>query len=140
MEKELTMLKERLLDNIRDSNKKGDTTLDELKCLSEAVDMLKDLAELDAMDRYGQSQSTVSGYYSPVPVNMSNIHHPNDIRSGTYPSTYRDGVSAGYNMRSGHSINDRIIARLESMYDTEKSPHDREVIDKWIRMGTANNM
>lgn len=34
---------------------------------------------------------------------------------------------------SGHSIKDRMIARLEGMYDEAKSEHEREEIQKEIR-------
>lgn len=33
---------------------------------------------------------------------------------------------------SGHSINDRMIARLEDMYDEAKSEHEREEIRREI--------
>ena len=33
---------------------------------------------------------------------------------------------------SGHSIKDRMIAKLEGMYDEAKTDHERQVIDQWI--------
>lgn len=33
---------------------------------------------------------------------------------------------------AGHSINDRMIDRLERMYDEAQSDHEREVVGSWI--------
>lgn len=42
---------------------------------------------------------------------------------------YYDRGGYGY---SGHSIKDRMIAKLESMYDEAKSDHERQIVDEWI--------
>ena len=43
----------------------------------------------------------------------------------------RDGsYDDGY---SGHSIKDRMVAKLEDMYDQAKSEHERQIVDEWIK-------
>ena len=50
-----------------------------------------------------------------------NPSHDNS-RDGSYDDGY-----------SGHSIKDRMVAKLESMYDQAKSEHERQIVDEWIR-------
>lgn len=33
---------------------------------------------------------------------------------------------------SGHSIKDRMVAKLEEMYDEAKTEHERQIVDEWI--------
>ena len=51
--------------------------------------------------------------------------------TGRYIS--RDGAMHDDYMMSGHSIKDRMVARLEAMYDEAKSEHERDEIRKEIR-------
>lgn len=46
-----------------------------------------------------------------------------------YGRSYDRSYDRGY---SGHSIKDRMIARLEGMYDEAKSEHERQIVDEWI--------
>jgi len=34
---------------------------------------------------------------------------------------------------SRHSIKDRMISKLESMYDDAKTDHEKQIVDEWIR-------
>ena len=48
---------------------------------------------------------------------------------------YYDGNSSRYNDfsgYSGHSIQDRMIDKLEQMYDEAKTEHERQVVQDWI--------
>lgn len=36
-------------------------------------------------------------------------------------------------MYSGHSLKDRMIAKLEEMYDDVKNDHERQLLDTWMR-------
>ena len=69
--------------------------------------------------------------------------------SGTMPDySYRRGrsmttgryVSRGYdgNHYSGHSIHDRMVAKLEELYNEGIGPHDEAVVDAGIRMIQQN--
>lgn len=44
---------------------------------------------------------------------------------------YRDGYS-------GHSIKDRMVARLESMMDEAKTDHERQTVNEWINRLSNN--
>lgn len=104
--------------------KKGDISQAE-------VDALKDAWTIKLMLEGCDEQGTMSYGMMPDPEMGS---------YGSYGGSYRRGRSmtagrymsrdAGY---SGHSIKDRMIARLEAMYDEAKSEHEREEIQKEIR-------
>ena len=50
---------------------------------------------------------------------------------------YYDGNSgnSGY---SGHSINDRMIDRLERMFDEAQNDHERQIVREWINRIKSN--
>jgi len=55
-----------------------------------------------------------------------------DPSTGRYMSRdaeRRPRSDTGY---SGHSIKDRMIAKLEQMYDEAKTDHERQIVDEWI--------
>ena len=101
--------------------KKGDISQTE-------IDALKDAWTIKLMLEAYEEQGPMS--YSMMP----------DPEMGSYGGSYRRGRSmttgrymsreSGY---SSHSIKDRMIARLEDMYDEAKSEHEREEIQKEIR-------
>ena len=64
---------------------------------------------------YRRGRSSVTGQY----VSRDSSHR------------YYDGGSrnSGY---SGHSIQDRMIAKLEDMYDEAHTEHERQVVQDWI--------
>lgn len=43
--------------------------------------------------------------------------------------SHRGSYDQGY---SGHSISDRMVSRLEEMYDEAQTEHERQLIDEWI--------
>lgn len=45
--------------------------------------------------------------------------------------SYRDGYS-------GHSIKDRMVARLEDMMDEAKTDHERQTVSEWINRLQSN--
>ena len=55
-------------------------------------------------------------------------------------SSYRRSMMGSHRRRScddgysGHSIKDRMIARLEEMIDEAKSEHERQTVEDWIRI------
>lgn len=69
--------------------------------------------------RYVSRDSSSRGYYDEGNSNRG-YHDGNSSR-------YYD--SSGY---SGHSIKDRMIARLEEMFDEAQSEHERQVVQEWI--------
>lgn len=66
-------------------------------------------------------------------------YHDSSYRRGRSPVTGRyisRGHEDGY---SGHSIMDRMVASLESMYDEAKTDHERQTVSEWInRLRNSN--
>ena len=110
------------------------------KVLPQELSALKEAWELRAMIKCSEEMGDESSY------DMMPRSYMMDPRYGSYEGgSYRRGRSMttgrymsredGYSSGgySGHSIKDRMIARLESMYDEAKSEHEREEIQKEIR-------
>lgn len=138
MEKVLNDFKEQIKEEIKKIMKKGDLTPAELDNGMKAVCLVEKINEIlegsggmdysqgwmpptrypdysyEDMNSHARSRSPVTGRY---------------ISHGMHGNSYTD-MSNGY---SGHSINDRMIARLEDMYDSAKTEHERETVDRWIK-------
>lgn len=102
--------------------KKGDLTPTELEVAMKAVCLMEKIQSLSAMD-YSEGYTegySMRGYYDEPGMSMARGRSP---VTGRY-------ISRGY---SGHSIKDRMIARLEGMYDEAQSDHERQVVDSWIK-------
>ena len=142
---------EMLVEQIKKINKKGDISPAELDSLHKAYS-LRQLITCGGEGGYDGEK--MSGYYMPDPERMSGYRMPHmRVSYGRpYYDGYDDGDSLGrgrspvtgrYISRdgthmyeanvSGHSIKDRMIARLETMYDEAKSEHERQVITEEIR-------
>lgn len=52
---------------------------------------------------------------------------------GATSRRFYDGDHARADGYSGHSIKDRMVAQLESMYDEAHSDHERRILDTWLR-------
>lgn len=128
MDKTLEHLKETLEDEIKKIVKKGDITPTELESAYRAVKTIK---MIDEMCGYGYSE----GPHGTMRYSYGN-EYPYYHDRGRSPVTGRYiSRDAGY---SGHSIADRMVAKLESMYDEAKTDHERQTVDEWIhklRMG-----
>lgn len=113
-----------------------------LKAAKEIMDIIGDLPS-DANDTssngYNTSYAVRPGFKHEA--EYSGAYFPREVYSG-YPYSYRRGrsaetgryVSRGYDNYSGHSIDDRMIAAIEDMYDDAKTDHERQKIDTAIRM------
>jgi len=116
MDKTLDRLKETLEDEIKKIVKKGDITPAELESAYRAV---KTINMIDEMCDRG---------YSEGPHGTMRYSY----ERGRSPVTGRYISHNGYNGYSGHSIADRMVAKLESMYDEAKTDHERSTIEEWI--------
>ena len=74
--------------------------------------------------------------YEPMGYDEASYRRGRSSVTGQYVSRdsshrYYDGGSrnSGY---SGHSIQDRMIAKLEDMYDEAHTEHERQVVQDWI--------
>lgn len=126
MEKTYHNLKETLEGQIKLIAKKGDAiTPEEVMSLKNALSSLCKIHELMSYDGYsegyyGTSRSPVTGrYISGSPHGSMRMHY------GDY--------------MYGHSIKDRMIARLEPMYDEAKTEHERQMIANTINRIQSDN-
>lgn len=148
LNKSLESLKDLLNEEIRKVTKKGDITPTELEnmtktlCLIEKIKMVE-----DGHDYWDNGEPGMSGRHYP----MRSYGIPDwryDGMSGTRRSSTTGRYMSGDNMSgryydrsygmpdpgySGHSIKDRMVAKLESMYDEAKTDHERQVVEEWIR-------
>lgn len=130
---------------IEELNKKPNITPTELDALKKAYELRMELQDCYGdmgMSEMGGSYGryTMHGTYDGNP--MDNSYRMYGMR-GRSPVTGRyisrdeamhDDHMMNYNDRmSGHSIKDRMVARLEAMYDEAKSEHERDEIRKEIR-------
>lgn len=73
------------------------------------------------VSRDSSNNSNYRGYHDGGSNNSNRYHDGGSTRG------YYDG--SGY---SGHSIKDRMISRLEEMYDEAQTEHERQVVQDWI--------
>ena len=136
MEKVLTDLKHLLEDELRKIVEKNDISPVELENATKAVCLMQKVQEIeewpsdDEMNDYYSRRGSYGGH-------MGSYRRGRDADTGRYVSR-RDGrmsrrdrmeMDDGY---SGHSIKDRMIARLEEMMDEAGGEHERETINDWI--------
>lgn len=105
MDKTLDMVYDRLLDEIENSVKK-DLSPATLEMLDMAVDILKDLKEIEAMESVG---------YSGQNKSYDNYERGNSMR-GRYERSYS---------RTGNAMTE-----LENMYNNAQTDKEREIIRK----------
>lgn len=147
MNKTYSKIEEKLDSDICELIKKPNMSRDELMMLGQAVDILKDISTVKAMDAYGGNEDDYSS--------ASYASRAMTRRSMDYSRGYEDGMSMaqnrsprtgrfvsgddgwdvhpnGYDGRSGHSINDRMIDNIERMYDNAGTEHERAEIQDVI--------
>lgn len=147
MNKTYSKIEEKLDSDICELIKKPNMSRDELMMLGQAVDILKDISTVKAMDAYGGNEDDYSS--------ASFASRAMTRRSMDYSRGYEDGMSMaqnrsprtgrfvsgndgwdvhpnGYDGRSGHSINDRMINNIERMYDNADTEHERAEIQDVI--------
>ena len=119
MDKTLDMLCDRLSDEIEDTVKLEKLSPASMDMLDKAVDIIKDLKEIEAMD------AAVGGYSGRVYQRMQNGGSYDSYNNGSYDgSSYRRGGSQNYSRNSG------AMNKLEEMYDNAQTDKEREIIRK----------
>ena len=134
LKKTLENTKEVIKDELKKLIKKGELTPAEMDTVFKAVDSIKDICEMCHEDPEGN-------HYSEGP----NWEYSGTARSPVTGRYISSGVPHG-NMRvsygdhySGHSIKDRMVARLEPMFDDAKSDHEKQMIQNTINRIYAEN-
>ena len=167
MDKTLENLKETLEDEIKKIVKKGDITPAELENVQKAVCTIDMIKKMENGQSEGMMEGDSYGYSNRMPYHhMPYRDSYNDRSYGDYSGrhyyhdsygenemyrgdSYRRGrspVTGRYISRghyddgySGHSIKDRMVAKLESMYDEAKTDHERQTVDEWINRLQGGN-
>lgn len=116
-------LKESVIRELRLLSKKDSMSANEVKAATDAVCLL---LKIKMFEEGGSEYESWPGEYSGRPRFNGSIHMDADRSpvTGRYISR-----GSGY---SSHSINDRMIARLEDMYDEAKTEYEREEIRREI--------
>lgn len=103
-------------------------------CALEALKRIEDYNEGYSENSYNSSgnsyrrgRSQTTGRY----VSRDSYHDGGSSNDGGSSQRYYDGGSgnSGY---SGHSIQDRMVDRLERMYDEAQNEHERQTVQQWI--------
>jgi len=145
---ELEKTKELLLKEIRKVNVKNDLTPQELNSMKEAVCLMKDIIKLEEMMNHANEEYDEYSEYGDDEMSGRSYMRGRDARTGRYMSRSRGrsmynnqgGSYENYNGRIGnydggmsrHSIEDRMVSKLESMMDGAGSDFERQKIGEWI--------
>ena len=130
---ELEKTEDLLIKEIRKVNAKNDLTPQELNSMKEAVCLMKDIIKLEEMmEGANKEYDEYSEYYDDMPVRS--MRRGRDANTGRYVSRMhgRSMNSMNYMDTSRHSIEDRMVAKLESMMDGAGSDFERQKIGEWI--------
>lgn len=125
-DKTLEKIRESVEEAIKPILKKGESmTPADLESLTKAVCIIEKIKRIESDDfnddySYERGRSPITGRY----VSRDAYH------DGASTRRYYDGKSNnGY---SGHSIQDRMIDRLERMMDEAQSENERQTVRDWI--------
>lgn len=122
--------KEQVLRELKALNAKKDVAPNEWENLDKAVSILEKCIHICHMEKENDymDYKERSGMVRHVPMDTTMtdpyVHSGRRFANGRFVPM-RGG-------RSGHSITDRMIDRLERMYDEAESDHEREVLGTWI--------
>lgn len=141
LEQNLKSLENLLNEQIAKIASKGDITPTELENMTKTLCLLEKIKEYTEgptfmVDEEGHSQYIPRSYArdNGTSDRMPNVYPANSYNYRSNRRSY--GHDRGY---SGHSIKDRMVAKLESMYDEAQSDHERQIVDEWIdRLNTSN--
>lgn len=128
----LEEIEDKVVAELKELTRKDSISATELEAMTKATCLLEKIDMLKEDDMYSMSMDYERSYdHYPMARGRSyarmgegSYERGRSSRTGRYIS--RD---SGY---SGHSIQDRMIDRLEQMVDEAKTDHERQVIETWI--------
>lgn len=143
MEKTYECLKEILEEQIKMISKKGDKiTPEEVLSLKNSLSSIEKINELMKEEEY--SEGYARGYHEGY--SYGEMRNPSRspvtgryISNGPMHGNVRMSYGNDYDHMYGHSIKDRMIAKLESMYDEAKTDHERQVVANTINRIQSDN-
>jgi hypothetical protein len=130
----MTMLKSTLEDALRSIAEKKNISPMDIETATKALCALEQIKVMEGNDGYSErsyrrmrSHDGSYGHDGSYEGGMnSRDRYFNPSRDSSRDGSYEGGYS-------GHSIKDRMIAKLEDMYDQAKSEHERQIVDEWIK-------
>ena len=143
MEKTYKCLKEILEEQIKLISKKGDNiTPEEVLSLKNSLSSIEKINELMREEEY--SEGYTKGYHEGYSYGEMRDHNRSPvtgryISNGPMHGNVRMSYGNDYDRMYGHSIKDRMIAKLESMYDEAKTDHERQVVANTINRIQSDN-
>lgn len=135
------ILEKDLKEELQKVNSAGTIDPNEVKTITDAVKLMVKLKEYEAWcdgEMNGRSYGDYSYRRGRNPMNGQYVSRGHDYGRMSYNGPYEspmwgNGSRASYDMGySGHSINDRMIARLEQMMDEADSDFERQKIQEAI--------
>ena len=137
MDKTMEKLKDVVTEEIDKLVKQGTLSPNELEHVHKALCVLEKIQDFD---EYGAPESEYSERYGGRRYSrgMSRTDGSSrrgyDIRMMPFDNAYQSYPSRSYNSyeRSGHSIKDRMIDKLESMMDEAGTEYERQMVSEWI--------
>lgn len=162
MEKTYEMIKEKLDANICTLLSKPNMSMEDLKFLGESIDVLKDISIIEGMEDYSEEMEhgysetsrdarrltarnrSMTAAYEQGYIDGTSHARGRSPQTGRYVSRteemhHMDPIDYDHSgkryyadMRSGHSIDDRMVAALEQMFDNAGSEHERGRIESVI--------
>ena len=143
MDNTLQRLKEVLDKDIGEVVAKGTMTPAELERVTKALCAVEQIKRIDAMEN-GMDEASYGRSYG---MNEASYMRGRDAQTGRYMSRgvndwsydrmdgkdFQGATSRRvYDGRSGHSIKDRMIDKLERMMDEAQTDHERQTVQEWI--------
>lgn len=131
----MMMLKSTLEDALRSIAEKKNVSPMDIETATKALCALEQIKVMEGGDGYSENsyrrRRSHDGSYRSYEGGSNDSMNS---REGSYrryhDGSYRGSYDEGY---SGHSIKDRMVAKLEDMYDQAKSEHERQIVDEWIK-------
>lgn len=141
--KVLESAEDMVLEEIRKVVRKGEIQPNEWDNFKNAMCILTDICKIhhyDNQDEMRYPENEYSGRAYPT-THMYGIE-PHGKMTASYERG-RSPVTGRYISRgdgySGHSINDRMIDKLERMYDEAQTQHEKDVVSMWINQIRSSN-
>lgn len=132
----LSELEEKITHELQQLTKKENITPSELEAMTKATCLLEKIVELRDHDMgssegysersYGHPRMTYPSYRSMYDGSYERGRSPVTGRYMSRDESYDHGYS-------GHSIQDRMIDRLERMMDEAESSYEKQIVEKWIK-------
>lgn len=125
-------LQDMILCDIDEITKKGSIKPEEYEMIGEAVDILKDLKTIEAMDEYGESPE-MSGYMPRYRMNggysgnYGSYGNGNTMPAGNSTMRGRDARTGRYMSRD-----DGTMAKLSNMMATAQTEQERQIISRMM--------